>query len=129
MEFLSGIIKNNSFTDKRLNKFNDVKVYITIEKHYPKRGLQANKYFYKCIQLLGDYAGYSKEEIKAMFLIDINHCINVVELKTGCVNKIPKETHNLNTREFSEIIEKLIQWSAENFGYALQTPQEFFENN
>ncbi len=87
-------------------------VEMTIEKRRKHRSNEQNRYYHGVVlKMIADYCGYRgadeieglHEEFKRKFLP-----------KVGRLN-IVKSTSSLNTVEFSEYIESIRAWAAENF--------------
>ena len=113
---------------EKVKYFKNKQVCIDVDLFKNKRTLQQNKFLWTCFNIISDSTGYTKEEAKAMFSIDVGFYYTVTDIKTGEINKIPKETHKLNKTEFADLVEKLLQWSAER-DIIILSPQEFYESN
>jgi hypothetical protein len=126
----SGVIQLNNFTRKRLQddlrQFEDCDIQIVIKKR-GKRSSQANRYYWGCIiqeirtafRERGTIATPEEihEALKAKFnpnnLIDEN---GTVLLEMG------GSTTNMNTGEFSEYVDRVIQWAAQYLQLVIPAP-------
>lgn len=130
--FFISIVNNNKIESKKLSKLNDCKVFVTIEKFYPKRSLKSNRYYWallnQTLQVVADHLGYdNKEELHKDFKDKFLSYKSINKLTGEEVSKT-KSTTELNSNEFTEYVEKVLKYCAESFGIALQTPEEFYEN-
>jgi hypothetical protein len=103
------------------------RVVIDIEPERPVRTVRANsRYWSLLVPLAGDLLSKTRDVplsknqvhfvLKAAFL-------DVIETPLGMV---PVDSHNLNTKEFSEYCERIQVWLADN-GYSVPEPGELLE--
>jgi len=96
---------------------------VVLKKKTRSRSLQQNRWWWLCMSILGEQLGYRREEMhevcKMKFLKR-----ELVDTKSGEVFEYLKSTTELTTTEFSELIESVIQWSAEQFQIVLPMPGE-----
>jgi hypothetical protein len=95
----------------RLKWLNGKRVYVTVSESRPKRSDRQNRYLWACYKLVSDWSGYESEEIhelfKAMFLPTTEITL------AGESRFITGSTASLNSKEFSEYVEKMRRWCAE----------------
>ena len=87
------------------------RVEIMEEKH--KRSLEQNSRYWKLLTSIGDYLGYTAEEMDS--LMKYQFLKEEVEIKGEKIVKIPSTT-SLNTEEMAEY-QKQIQWWASQYGF------------
>ena len=118
------IIRNRKLLDMELPVYfkEGQELEITIERKFSKRSEQQNKWWWVCMGLLSKHFGYTKDEMhqicKFMFLKT-----NKVDEKTGEAFEYLRSSTELTKSEFSEMTEKMIQWSAEH-GVIIPLPNE-----
>lgn len=104
-----------------LLKLKGLTVEVTVERRRKIRSNEQNAYYHGVVlKLIADECGYRgeaeleglHEELKRMFLP-----------KSGRLN-IVKSTASLSTVEFSEYIEKVRAWAAEELGIYIPDPNE-----
>lgn len=80
---------------------------VTIEEKTPKRSTQQNNYYWKCISILGDHFGYTREEMHEELAA---RWLGLIERKTvgGHVIIEPRSTTTLTIKEFSEYLDRII---------------------
>jgi hypothetical protein len=98
---------------------------LLIEKK-PTRSLKQNAYLHKVFSILSDETGYTIEQIKHEVCIAVGHSETFANKNTGEEKVIRRKTSDLNTSDFSDLTQRILQWCAEQ-GYYIQTPQEYFE--
>lgn len=108
---------------EELAYFEGVGVELIIRKKKKHRSLQQNRLWWLYMGMLGEYLGYTKDEIheivKFKFLKK-----ETVDETTGEVFQYIQSTSKLSTVEFLELVQQLYQWSAETFGLTLPEPNE-----
>ena len=119
-EFQKGII----YPLEELN-IKEGTIYVEIKKDL--RTIQQNKYLWKVFNLISEQTGYKVFEVKTLILIEVGHFEIVTSRKTKNKYTVPKETKNLNKKEFSELTENILQWSNER-GFDIMTPEDYFTN-
>lgn len=102
-------------------KFRGKTVEVTIEERKKRRSNNQNSYYYGVVlKMIADYCGYRTneeitgihEELKRMFLPKIGK-LNIV-----------KSTSSLNTAEFTDYIENIRLWAAQELGVYIPDPNE-----
>lgn len=124
------VIKDCKIESKSLIPLNDCRVIVTVNKFYPKRSLQSNKYYWVClnqlVELTSEHTGYTKDELhqafKEMFLN--TEFTNVL---TGESKSRTKSTTELSSKEFNDYLENVIKFCAEKFGIEILTPEKYYE--
>jgi hypothetical protein len=112
-------IVNGAIAHEGLSSFEGKTVLCEVVKWYPKRSIQSNKFYWailnETIRQVSEYTGYTVNELhkafKLMFLSE--ETLNVL---TGQIEKSIRSTADLNSQEFSEYANKVIQYCSENFG-------------
>lgn len=96
---------------------------VVLKKKTKSRSIQQNRWWWLCMSIMGEQLGYRREEMheicKFKFLKR-----ELIDTKSGEVFEYLKSTTELSTTEFSELIESVIQWSAEQFKIVLPMPNE-----
>ena len=111
-------LSDRQYFDNYIVTFKDGdKVSVEVKKYHPQRSDQQNKYYWSVIiPILGDFLGYDKEEC--------HEALKWHFLKME--GKIPtvKSTRKLDTSDFSNYIEKICRWAAEEFSIFIPPPHE-----
>lgn len=101
------------------NKGGDVFWEVTIRIHRANRSKQQNAYYWVIMKLIGDYFGYTDEEMHEYFKGEF---LSPKEsLVMGTEVTIYPTTTKLNTKEFNEYLEHINQLCAEQ-GFAVPPP-------
>ncbi len=86
----------------------------SIKKNRSVRSVSQNNFYWAVIQLYAIHTGHTQKEIDGMFRMD-RHFEIVEYPKSGRREKIPKDTSDLKTDEFTFLCNNLLQWGRENF--------------
>lgn len=110
----------------KIKLLNIEKPWIMELKLYKKnRSLAANRLYWLWIKAIGDEIGYESDELHAImadkFLPD-----EVVEYGGKQIKK-DKSTSRLNTKEFTEYLEKVDRFAASELGIVLPSPMDVYE--
>ena len=120
------IIRNESDKDRAMryiNTLNMDKPWRMECKPYKKnRSLSQNKLYFMWMKVIGDSIGYTSEEMHAI-MADKFLTTEFVEYG-GDKIKRDKSTSKLNTKEFTEYLEKIDRWAASEMGIVLPSPGE-----
>jgi hypothetical protein len=88
-----------------------------------RRSDRQNNLLHMYFGIIGKELGYSKDEMKDIIKFKFLKREMVIE-QTGEVVNYIADTHKLTKEEFSELIEKMIEWCGTNFGITLPAPDE-----
>ena len=120
------IIRNESDKDRvirHINALNTDKPWMIDIKLYKKnRSLAQNKLYFMWMKVIGDSIGYTSEEMHAI-MADKFLTTEFVEYGGDRIKR-DKSTSRLNTKEFTEYLEKIDRWAASEMGIALPSPEE-----
>ncbi len=107
------VLTNKDYFSKDLLSHEGETIEIYIDKYEPKRTISQNKYYRTILKHIGDSLGYTQKEIgeiiKSKFLSEVNP--DVIS------------TADLTKKEFTEYLERVIQFGAEQ-GIVLPDPSE-----
>lgn len=117
------LIPLNDFT---LNEIAKLQGDIHLDFVKDKRSIQQNKYLWKCFQIIGDSLGYTKDEMKALLLIELKFYNEILNKKTGEIVKMIKPTHSLSRKDFSELTESILRFANE-YGIVILSPEDYFQ--
>jgi hypothetical protein len=95
---------------------------IDIRKIPEKRTIKQNSYVHKLFTLAGTHFGYTTDEMKVL----VKRILGYTYLKDG--NEYFTKTSNMDTKELTEFIDRLRNWSSEQ-GCYLPSADEFGDNN
>ena len=106
-----------------LSHFNGKRVEIKIQRLKSTRSVQQNRLYWLYVTMIADELGYNKNEmaeiIKYKFLKKER-----VDEGTAEVFEYIGSTTKLNKTEFADMVNSIIQWSAETFNIILPAPNE-----
>ena len=108
---------------QQLLHFEGKQVEVIVRRVKKTRSSQQNRLLWLYFQILGDYLGYSKQEMHNIIQFKFLKREKVDET-TGEVFQYLAGTSNLTTLEFAELFEEIYNWSAETFGVILPKPGE-----
>lgn len=114
------------------NASKDITWEVIIRPLKSKRTQQQNKYYWVVMKLIGEYLGYTKDEVHELFkemFLEFEESTIVIEKKVGVKgqNIIEKEikvypsTTKLNTQEFNQYIEEISRFMAD-LGFVVPPP-------
>ena len=97
---------------------------VDIKLYRKNRSVAQNKLYWKWITCIGDEIGYERDELHAImadkFLPD-----EIVEYGGKQIKK-DKSTSRLNTKEFTEYLEKIDRFAATELGIVLPSPDDLY---
>jgi len=93
-----------------------------------KRSSRQNNLLHMYFGIIAKELGYNRDEIKEIFKFMFLKRERVIE-QTGEIVPYIGETHNLTKDEFSEFLEKIIEYCGRVFGITLPMPDEQAEIN
>lgn len=93
-------------------------VDITIKQHKSQRSNNQNNYYFGVVcKILGDYFGYTEEEM--------HDALKMKFLRHGpCDMETVKSTTKLNTAEFEDYLEKIRRWAVTEYSVSIPLPNE-----
>ena len=120
------IIRSQEDKNKALNRISmlamDKPWQVEIKPYKKNRSVSQNKLYWKWITCIGNEIGYMPDELHAImadkFLPDV-----FVEYG-GKQIKQDKSTSRLNTKEFTEYLEKIDRFAAAELGIVLPSPDD-----
>ena len=132
MKFYAQIIRGKLVLSDRAKFYDfirgqkDSNVIVAIQRPQSQRTISQNSYYWQLLKILGDEIGEHPEklhnDIKEEFLSEHIHSNLFNKDK-----KIIKSTTELNTKEFSEYIEKIKHWASEFLNVYLPDANEVYE--
>ncbi len=115
-------IPRKKFADQ-LKHFAGKPIELIIRRKKKYRSIQQNKFLWLSYNLISDHTGFTPDELheifKGMFLKR-----EKVNEKTGTLFTYTESTTALTTIEFMEYMERIVKFSAEEFGITLPMPEE-----
>ena len=120
------IIRSQEDKNKVLNRISmlviDKPWEVEIKPYKKNRSLRQNKLYFAWMKIIGDQLGYESEEIHAImadkFLVD-----KFVEY-AGKQIKRDKSTSKLNTKEFTDYLQRIDRFVASELGIILPVPDD-----
>ncbi len=106
---------------EELKYFKGKNIELIIRRKKKHRSIQQNRLWWLYMTMLGEFLGYSKDEMHEICKFKFNKK-EVVDETTGEVFEYVQSTSKLSTVEFMERIEALYKWGAETFGVTLPSP-------
>lgn len=113
---------NLKYVRHHLEKWEDKKVWITVERVQSKRSLNQNAYYWVCLGIIAEHTGHSPEELhrifKGLYLPRKETVLN------GKKYMLTGSTTDLNKGEFVEYMMRVTA-EAGDMGIALPSPDEY----
>ncbi len=108
------------------NRHRGRRIQITIGRYYKKRTDRQNRgYWGVYIEYIREELGYSKKDIERLHHWIKSECWYEVKIVNGKEKRIPKDTHSLNTQEFSNDFMFVVKdWAFEDLGIILPDPEQ-----
>jgi hypothetical protein len=99
-------------------------------KYFPKRTLSQNRYYWLILTFIEKSCetGHSKDELHEAFLSKFAPK-KPIEVEPNELMMLPKRTKEMDTKEFTDYIEEIIQFVLHFFGQVVPRPEDKdFEN-
>jgi hypothetical protein len=122
------IIHNESDKDRAISHIKALNIdkpwLVDIKPYKKNRSLAQNKLYWKWITCIGDSIGYESDELHAIMADKFLHD-EIVEYGGKQIKK-DKSTSRLNTKEFTEYLEKIDRFAASELGIVLPSPEDLY---
>lgn len=86
---------------------------LEIKKNRPIRSIPQNKFYHAVLQLYAIGTGYDKDDIEYWFKMAKHYKITITD--QGEEKKSPAKTSNLDTKEFTNMVNALLQWGRDEY--------------
>jgi hypothetical protein len=97
-------------------------VELVMRRYYPQRSDEQNRYWWGVVvHLIAERTGFPKDDVHELLMAKFTSQEAVVE---GAKTRIRKSSTELNTQEFTDLIEQTIAWAAEKLDLVIPTPEE-----
>ena len=97
---------------------------VRIQKHTKKRSTDQNSLFHKWMQILAEHTGYTAKEMKDIVVME---CLGTRPVSYGGKTvEVLLETSNLNTMEFSQMMDQVYRWALNDLDCLLPLPEDEF---
>jgi len=113
LTYTAGNPKSHKEIGQRLRELKPGEYIIQIKRNRPVRSLSQNKFYWALIQIVATDTAHTAKEVDNMFKMD--RFFETIEYPGGRTKTIPKDFHNLDTVEFSVVVNNLQQWIRETF--------------
>lgn len=109
-------------------------IYVTDGKKF-RTGAQNKYYWGVVLDIVSKRTGYQADELHEMFKqkfalktrFSLDPTIMSVHLKNAIVEEFPQSTKMMSTKDFTDYLDKIIQWFAEVFQEQIPKPNEMTE--
>lgn len=122
------VVKKNEDKDRVLDYFNNLVINeqhsIEIKPYKRNRSKAQNRLMWEWIGIISNDLGYSKEEMHDVFKVKFLEPKIIQDPSTGDTMKVPGSTKRLNTKEFTEHLEK-IEAFAQMMDIRLPKPDDY----
>ncbi len=111
--------------NKKIEELDGKRVAVSLEQKRKNRTLQQNKYYWSTILgTISDYTGYEVEDLHNHFKA------HLLKREIGNLTTF-KSTSHLNTKEFTDYIDKIIRFANQVLGIEIPTPEQagYYEAN
>ena len=121
----TGTVINNNFKPDNLQRLSEylktlegVPCEATVRKRKAQRSNNQNNYYFGVVcKILGDYFGYTEDEM--------HDALKMKFLRRGaCDLETVRSTTKLNTSEFEEYLEKIRRWAITDYNVNIPLPNE-----
>ena len=111
--FTSGNEYERQIIGKHLKELPKGEYLVEIKKNFPSRSLNQNKYYHAILNIIAIESGHTRDEIANMFKMARHY--EEGTYPSGKMYRIPKSTHDLDTKEFTAMCNNLEQWAREEW--------------
>jgi hypothetical protein len=94
-------------------KLKDGYYNLTIDEWKDSRSIQQNRYYWSCLEIIGNDLGYFKDEIHEEF-IRMFAPVYTIRGLDGKPRQIQLTTSKMNTKQMHEYMNRIDQWASEN---------------
>lgn len=102
-----------------ISSLNGKKVELVLRKRKSKRSLNQNAYYWSVVvEILGKYFGYEPEEMHEALKFQFLRITN----DKGLVSVM--STSKLSTDKFSQYVNRVVRWAAQEYGVYIPDPNE-----
>jgi hypothetical protein len=125
----TGKVINKNFKPDNIKRLEDYLLTLegqecdaTIRKHKSQRSNNQNNYYFGVVcKILGDYFGYTQEEM--------HDALKYKFLRKGAADlETVTSTTKLNTAEFEDYLEKIRRWAVIDYNVVIPLPNEIIMN-
>ncbi len=96
-----------------LRRFNGKDVHVVIKEHRHPRSISQNSYYWGCVlEIISEHTGHTADEVHEIFK---NKYLAEEKEFAGEKVRVARSTAGLNTKEFTEYLEKIKDFSAQEF--------------
>jgi len=125
------VVDTEGLSNTFLFEFKSVKYVCSIKKHRKKRSIPQNRLYWLWIKAIEDHTGNHKDTIHELLKRKFLKW-EVKKIEGLGTYHIPGSTKNLDTKGFTEYLDKIQLWANNFFGYRLPQPgdvgwDEFYE--
>lgn len=100
---------------------------LEVKKARAKASLSARGYYWVICTQCAIKIGCTKEAVHKMICLE-NHA-DIIKLPNGKIKLIPKETKEMKSDEFAQLITKARMWAQQELDLYIHTPEEWVEEN
>jgi len=108
-------------------KLEDGTYAVTVSDWKDDRSLRQNRYYWKCITIIGNDLGYHKNEMHETFLDAFSPIKTIRNLQGKPIQK-PVRTSEMSVEQMTAYIEQIIQFASEQ-NIKLPNPEDHDHNN
>lgn len=112
-------LDNPSYFNKNLEKFEGKRIDVIVREYKSQRSNNQNNYYFGVVcQILGDYFGYTPEEM--------HDALKMKFLRKGAADlETVTSTTKLNTAQFEDYLENVRRWALLEYQITVPLPNEF----
>lgn len=112
------VLNNPAQFNKKLKELNGKTVEVNMEPRRKNRSLQQNSYYWGIVLAeISEFTGYDPEDLHNHFKA------HFLQKKVGNLTTF-KSTARLNSKEFSEYIDKIRRFTEQVLGFSISTPED-----
>jgi len=122
-----GTVPGGSDIRDAIKSFFGRDIEIIIRKKTKQRTNEQNRLFWSYMNILGFDLGYTKDEMHDLVCAKFLAPVEMVIEQTGEVISSTRGTKDLTTKEFTTLIEDILDWATEDLGSNLPLPNQQVE--
>jgi len=114
-------LDNPAQFNRKIEELEGKRIEIDLKVRRKNRSLDQNAYYWGVVlAAISDFTGYDVEDLHNHFKY------NLLKKDVGNLNTF-KSTSNLNTKEFTDYIDKIIRFANQVLGIEIPTPEQYYE--
>lgn len=120
--YIAGNADSHKELGKYLQSLPQGDYVIVIKKNRAIRSLSANRYYHLILNIIGIHTGHTHEQLHEICKLKFNP--EIINTPKGGSVVVGRSTNDLDTKEFGAYVNRVKQWSRDEFSINVPEPQD-----